>query len=135
MSPGELAGLLTEVKHDYTEAFGSTNVSLGEVQKLVRGKQEYPVWGLPDVITAMYTSPYKNGIRKGIAGESYIQLVRYKKGELPQIESVINYGASNRPESKHYADQMPLFLEMKTKPMTLDKQEVLHHAEEIYSPE
>lgn len=115
--------------------FGSTKVPLGDIQKLVRGDKAIPLPGLPDVLAAMYTSPYKDGMRKGMAGESYIQLVRFKKNQIPEIETVINYGASNHPENPHYADQMEMFVNQKTKKMTLNKAEVLKNAERIYSPE
>ncbi len=131
----EAVSILTFAKNYLIEHFGTSDVELGKIQKLVRGSKELPVWGMPDVITAMYTSPYKNGVRKGVAGESYIQLVKFRKNQLPEIESVINYGASNHPDSPHYADQMELFLQQKTKKMTLDKAEVLKNAERVYSPE
>ncbi|KPM48452.1 penicillin acylase family protein [Jiulongibacter sediminis] len=134
LTKGQIAEVFKSVKTQMIADFGSTQVQLGDVQKLVRGSKEFPLWGLPDVLRAMYTTPYENGKRKGIAGESYIQLVRYKKGELPKIESVINYGASNHPESLHYADQAPLFIDLKLKPMTLDKATVLETAERVYSP-
>ena len=126
---------LTFAKNFLIEHFGSTQVTLGQIQKLVRGEKELALWGLPDVITAMYTDEHRDGLRKGIAGESYIQLVRFRKGQMPEIESVVNYGASNHPESPHYADQMELFLQQKTKKMTLQKEEVLKAAERVYSPE
>ena len=107
--------LIAETKTHLMQHFGKTNVPLGETQKLVRGDKEIALPGLPDVLAAMYTNPYKEGKRKGLAGESYIQLVRYKKGELPKIETIINYGASNHKESPHYADQMELFTQQKTK--------------------
>jgi len=127
--------LITETKVHLIEHFGKSKVPLGEVQKLVRGEKEIRLPGLPDVLAAMYTSPHKDGKRKGIAGESYIQLVRYKKGELPKIETVINYGSSNHIESPHYADQMELFVQQKTKKMTLDKATVIKDAVRIYSPQ
>ncbi len=126
--------LIAETKTHLMQHFGKTNVPLGETQKLVRGDKEIALPGLPDVLAAMYTNPYKEGKRKGLAGESYIQLVRYKKGELPKIETIINYGASNHKESPHYADQMELFTQQKTKKMTLDKATVLKNAAKIYSP-
>jgi acyl-homoserine-lactone acylase len=128
------AKLIAETKAHLLKHFGKTNVPLGETQKLVRGEKEIALPGLPDVLAAMYTSPYKDGKRKGFAGESFIQLIRYKKGEPPKIETVINYGASNHKESSHYADQMELFVQQKTKTMTLDKATVLKNAIKIYSP-
>jgi acyl-homoserine-lactone acylase len=39
------------------------------------------------------------------------------------------------PGSPHYKDQMLMFQEQRTKPMTLDKKEVLHTAERVYHPQ
>ncbi|AWV99799.1 penicillin acylase family protein [Arcticibacterium luteifluviistationis] len=131
----ELATKAIQASKEHLMAnFGTTEVALGEVQKLVRGEKAIPLPGLPDVLAAMYTSSYKDGMRKGMAGESYIQLVRFKKNQMPEIETVINYGASNHPESPHYADQMEMFVNQKTKRMTLNKTEVLKNAERVYSP-
>lgn len=134
LSPEQIAKIFKSVKDQMISHFGSTSIELGQIQKLVRGETEFPLWGLPDVLRAMYSAPYENGKRKGVAGESYIQLVRYQKDQLPKIESVINYGASNHPKSLHYADQAPLFLDLRLKPMTLDKQEVLKNAVKVYHP-
>jgi acyl-homoserine-lactone acylase len=115
--------------------FGRTDLVLGDVQKLVRGDDVRPAWGLPDVLTAAYTEPYKDGMRKIISGDAYICFVRYPKdGSLPIIESVNTFGASMHPSSPHYKDQMTMFQNQHTKPMTLDKKEVLRIAKRIYHP-
>lgn len=116
--------------------FKKTDLTLGDVQKLVRGDDARPAWGLPDVLTAAYTEPYKNGMRKVISGDAYICFVRYpKNGGLPLIESVNTFGASMHPDSPHYKDQMAMFQNQQTKRMTLDKKEVLQKAERVYHPE
>jgi acyl-homoserine-lactone acylase len=114
--------------------FGKTDLSLGEIQKLVRGDEARPAWGLPDVLTASYSDPYKNGLLKVVSGDAYICFVRYPKSGLPIIESVNTFGASSHPDSPHFKDQMPLFQNQQTKQMTLDKQEVLRTAKKIYHP-
>ena len=114
--------------------FGRTDITLGDLQKLVRGDVEKPSWGLPDVITAMYSKSYKDGKLKVMAGESYIELVKFPKNGLPEIESVTNFGASGHADSTHYTDQMDMFLNKQTKKMTLDKAEILRTAERVYSP-
>ena len=115
--------------------FGKTDLVLGDIQKLVRGDDARPGWGLPDVLTAEYTEPYKDGMRKIISGDAYICFVRYPKdGSLPIIESVNTFGASMHPESPHYKDQMGMFLNQQTKQMTLDKATVLKNAEKVYHP-
>jgi acyl-homoserine-lactone acylase len=122
--------------HDYMmKYFKTTDLTLGDIQKLVRGNEARPAWGLPDVLTAAYTAPYKNGMRKVISGDAYICLVRYPKNGLPIIESINTFGASMHPESPHYKDQEEMFQQQKLKPMTLDKKEVLQHAEKIYHPQ
>jgi acyl-homoserine-lactone acylase len=116
--------------------FGKTDLVLGDVQKLVRGDDARPAWGLPDVLTAEYTEPYKDGMLKVNSGDAYICFVRYPKdGSLPVIESVNTFGASMHPESPHFKDQMTMFQNQQTKKMTLDKAEVLKKAEKVYHPE
>ncbi|MGY6520200.1 MAG: penicillin acylase family protein [Mongoliitalea sp.] len=117
----------------FLTSFEQYPVTLGDYQKLVRGNQEMPLFGLPDVISAMRSEPLNEKVRKGDQGESYIMMVRFGKG-LPQVETVNAYGASNQEDSPHYADQMGLFVRQKLKPMTLDKSEVMKSAQRIYEP-
>ena len=121
--------------YDYMmQYFKTTNLVLGDIQKSVRGEDARPAGGLPDVLAAAYTQPYKNGMLKVTSGDAYICFVRYPKNGLPIIESVNTFGSSNHPDSPHYKDQMQLFLRQQTKHISLDKTEVLEHAEKIYHP-
>ena len=121
--------------HDYMlKNFGTEDLSLGDIQKLVRGDDIKPAAGLPDNLAATYTQPYIGGMRKVNSGDAYICLVRYPKSGLPIIESVNTFGASTHPGSPHYKDQMALFQNQQTKHMSLDKKEVLQNAERIYHP-
>ena len=114
--------------------FGKIEVTLGEYQFLVRGDKTLPMRGLGDVLAAMYSRPYKEGKVKGVAGDSYIMLVRYPIKGLPIIETVNSYGASNRPDSPHYTDQMDMFVNQERKQMTLDIDLVRNQAKRIYHP-
>ena len=107
---------------------------LGDIQKLIRGERSLPATGLPDMMAATYTDPVGNGLLKVTSGDAYICLVRYPKKGLPVIESINTFGASAHPASPHYTDQMEGFQNKKLKPMTLDKQTILQHAERIYQP-
>ncbi|UJP66359.1 penicillin acylase family protein [Mongoliitalea daihaiensis] len=117
----------------FLTAFEQFPVTLGEYQKLVRGEQEMPLFGLPDVIAAMRSEPLNEKTRKGEQGESYIMMVRFGEG-LPIVETINVYGASNQQDNPHYADQMGLFARQKLKPMILDKDVVLKSAQRIYKP-
>ena len=134
LSRAKCMELLSFVKTYFEKNFGRTNVTLGEYQKLVRGDKAIPLPGLPDVIASMESTPFKRGIVKGRQGESYIELVKFTKNG-PEIETVNCYGASNKPGTEHYADQMELFVQQKTKPMTLNKETVYKEAKKIYHPE
>ena len=124
---------LRNTKEYLLKHFNTIDVKLGDYQKLVRGSKELPIFGLPDVITAMSSRPYKDGKVKVVSGESYIELIRFTdKG--PEIESVISYGSSDHPDSKHYDDQMEMYANFKTKKMTLNKDSVYKNAKRIYNP-
>jgi acyl-homoserine-lactone acylase len=121
--------------HDYLiQFFGRIAVTLGDIQKLVRGNDEQPAAGIPDVLAATYSELYKDGKRKVVSGDAYICFVRYPKNGLPVIESVNTFGASSHPDSPHFRDQEEMFRQQRTKPMTLDKKTILLKAEKIYHP-
>ena len=128
-----LLSALADTKAYIINNFGSTEITLGDFQKLVRGDKELPIWGLPDVITAMSSRPYKDGKYKVTQGESYIGLVRFNKNG-PILESIISFGNSDNPESDHYTDQMEKYSKFQTKKMTFDKNIIYSEAKEIYNP-
>ncbi|MEL6674503.1 MAG: penicillin acylase family protein [Bacteroidota bacterium] len=129
----EFASALRYAKKHLMKHFGTLEVPLGDLQRHVRGNQSLAVGGGPEILAAMYSTPAKKGIRTSYAGDSYIQLVRFTQ-DGPIIESVNAFGASARPESPHYTDQMPLFVQQKTKRMELDWEKVKAEASRIYSP-
>ena len=128
-----LLSALADTKAYIINNFGSIKITLGDFQKLVRGDKELPIWGLPDVITAMSSRPYKDGKHKVTQGESYIGLVRFNENG-PILESIISFGNSDNPDSDHYTDQMEKYSKFQTKKMTFDKNIIYSEAKEIYNP-
>ena len=128
-----IADCLKDVKEKMIKYFNSSSVKLGEYQKLVRGNKEMPIFGMPDVITAMTASKYRNGKIQVTHGESYIQLVKFSNKGV-EIESIISYGSSDHKDSPHYNDQMELYSKFKTKKMSFDKDYVLKNAKTTYNP-
>jgi acyl-homoserine-lactone acylase len=124
---------LIETLEHMEKYFGTTRIKLGSFQKLVRGDKELSIFGLPDIISSMGSAPYKEGMRKVVSGESYIELVKFTPKGV-EIESIISYGSSDDPKSKHFNDQMEPFASQKTKKMTFDKNEIYKNAKAIYSP-
>ena len=128
-----LLSALADTKAYIINNFGSIKITLGVFQKLVRGDKELPIWGLPDVITAMSSRPYKDGKQKVTQGESYIGLVRFNENG-PILESIISFGNSDNPDSEHYTDQMEKYSKFQTKKMTFDKNIIYSQAKKIYNP-
>ena len=128
-----LLSALADTKAYIINNFGSIKITLGDFQKLVRGDKELPIWGLPDVITAMSSRPYKDGKQKVTQGESYIGLVRFNENG-PILESIISFGNSDNPDSDHYTDQMEKYSKFQTKKMTFDKNTIYSQAKKIYNP-
>ena len=114
--------------------FGTVDLRLGDIQKLVRGDKEYPAPGLPDLLAPEWGIDWKDGKRKITGGDAYVAMVRFPKTGLPIIETVNTYGASSKKGSPHFDDQVPLFLKQELKPMTLDKAKVMAEAKRIYHP-
>ncbi len=128
-----LYNALLETKEHMVKYFGKTEVKLGTFQKLVRGNKELAVFGLPDVITSIGSTQYNKGRTKVVSGESYIELVKFTSKGV-EIESVISYGSSDDPDSKHYSDQMELYTGFKTKKMTFDRETIFANASRVYHP-
>jgi acyl-homoserine-lactone acylase len=124
---------LKVVRRDLTNQFGTTQITLGTFQNLIRGDKKLPIWGLPDVITAMHGQPQETGPYRITNGESYIALIQFTPEET-HYQSVISYGNSNRPDSPHFNDQMELYQQFKTKPMSFNREEVLKTSVKRYFP-
>jgi acyl-homoserine-lactone acylase len=71
--------------------------------------------------------------RKIEHGESYIALIRFGKTKTT-FESVISYGNSAHPDSPHYTDQMDMYQNFQTKPMSFDREVVLKNTKRTYHP-
>ena len=124
---------LRETKKYLVKNFGRVDILLGDLQKHVRGDIELPVSGLIDMIAPTYVVSYKDGTYRSVSGESYIMLVKYSKSDI-EIETVLPYGNSNDSSSPHYTDQMSLYVDKKTKSMTLDKDKIYRDAVKVYNP-
>ncbi|HLP38702.1 penicillin acylase family protein [Lacibacter sp.] len=121
--------------YDYmTKHFNRTDLALGDIQKLVRGDKEWPLWGFPDLLSPQWTSNYKDGKLKSVGGDGLIMFIRFTKDALPQIETVNMYGASAKKGNKHFDDQVEMYINQQTKRMTLNKEEVYKMAERVYHP-
>jgi acyl-homoserine-lactone acylase len=115
--------------------FGTIEVPLKTIQVISRGGVDYPMPGFPDALAANYGKKRDDGKYEGFVGDAYTMIVEYDKTGPIRIESLITFGASSKPESKHFADQLKqLWIHQQTKPMTLNKADILKNAERVYKP-
>ena len=95
--------------------FGRIDVPLGKVIRLIRGENNLPLSGGPDLIRAIYFEK-KGDTYQGIAGDCYYQAVEWSpQGEL-NAWSIHQYGASTSNKlSNHYDNQSLLFSKQEMK--------------------
>ena len=134
ITKAEAIETFTAVKYYMINNFGNTDISLGDLQKLVRGEKDWPLGGLPDLLSPQWTEKYKAGRLKSVGGDGLVMFVRFPKEGLPIIETMNMYGASAKAGSKHFDDQVEMYLQQKTKKMTLDKLSIYKNAAFIEHP-
>lgn len=113
------------------EHHGRIDVPLGDVQRLIHGDVDLPLGGGPDVLNCTYHH-IDDGRLVGDQGDSYVQIAEF--GARPRTWSIHQYGASLRPDSPHYSDQAPLFVDRRLKPLLRDRTEIRAFLEAEYHP-
>ena len=131
----EAVWALRESKKFLLKTHGTTDVTLGTIQRHIRGNINIPADGLREVNRAADAKLYdkKLGIFRVESGDGYIQMNKYSSSGV-EILSINAYGASAKPSSKHYNDQMQMFQNHQFKTMTFDKETIMRNAERIYRP-
>ncbi len=125
--------LLKAQKH-LKKHFKRVDVTLGEIQYIERGKIQYPVGGMPDVMAAMNFEKGKKGKLKGFMGDAFFQFIKWDKDGNIEIEAINAFGSSSDPESKHFKDQLPMYLKQELRPMYLDKEKIKANEHREYHP-
>jgi len=107
----------------------------GEVNRLRRGKLDLTIDGGPDTYRAVYGGKQPDGRLKAMAGDTLIMFVAWDKAGQLSSESIHQFGSATLdPNSPHYADQTPLFVAMKTKPVLFTQSQLAGHIEAGYRP-
>lgn len=131
----DLVSALRYTKKFMLNKYGTIDVKLGDVQRMIRGQVSLPASGLREVARAADPKLYDKtkGIWRITGGDGYIQVNKYSKSGV-EINSVNAYGSSSHSESKHYTDQMEMFTKQEMRPLSLKKEDVLKRAESVYHP-
>ncbi len=135
MQEADLLSALRYSRRFMLAKYGTLDIKLGDVQRMIRGNVSFPASGLREVPHAADPKLFDKakGIWRITGGDGYIQVNRYSKTGV-EINSVNAYGASAHPQSKHYTDQMEMFSKEQFKKMTFDWDTIQKNAEKLYHP-
>jgi len=139
---------LEYVKAALEADFGAWQVAWGEVNRLQRihtsGTQEpfadarpsLPVAGAPSFTGTIFTFGARPapGQKRwyGTVGDTFVSVVDF--GPVPQARSLLVFGQSADPHSKHFFDQAELYSTQRFKPAWYDLAEIRQHLERAYRP-
>lgn len=126
---------LRQTMADLKKHFGRIDPEWGEVNRLVRGDVNLPVNGGPDTLRAIYGEPGKDGRLTAVAGDTYIMVVSWDRAGKLSSQSIHQFGSATLDaRSKHYADQAPLFVAHRFKPVWFTEAQLKGHIVETYRP-
>jgi penicillin amidase/acyl-homoserine-lactone acylase len=115
--------------------FGRIDPEWGQVNRIRRGSLDLPIDGGPDTYRAVYGLPQPDGTLTAVAGDTFIMFVSWDKSGVLSAESIHQFGSATLDaKSPHYADQTPLFVAMKTKPVLFTDSQLSGNVEADYTP-
>lgn len=116
--------------------FGRLDPPLGALLRLRHGKVDLPLAGGPDALRAAANWDVAEDGRAVVKhGDSFVMFVEWDRAGRVASRSVQPFGsATTRPDSKHYADQAPLFARQQLKPVHLEEADLRRHLTREYRP-
>lgn len=116
--------------------FGRLDPALGRLLRVRRGTVDLPMDGGPDVLRAAALWDIDPDGRARVKhGDSFVMLIDWDAAGRVTSRSIQPFGAATtRAASPHYADQAPLFVAHKFKPVHFDPADLRAHAVRAYRP-
>jgi acyl-homoserine-lactone acylase len=115
--------------------FGRIDPEWGQVNRMRRGNLDLGIDGGPDIYRAVYGTAQPDGTLSAAAGDTLIMFVTWDKSGTLSSDSINQFGSATLDsKSPHYADQTPLFVAMKTKPVLFTQSQLAGNVEADYHP-
>ena len=115
--------------------FGRLDPEWGQVNRFRRGTLDLPIDGGPDVYRAVYGLQQDDGTLTAVDGDTFIMFVTWDRNGKLSSQSIHQYGSATLDAaSPHYADQTPLFVKMRLKPVWFTDDQLKGHVERDYRP-
>lgn len=116
--------------------FGRLDPEWGQVNRIRRGTVNLPIDGAADTYRSVWGKPEKDGTTTADGGDTFIMFVTWDKAGQLHSESIHQFGSATLDaKSPHYADQTPLFVAMKTKPVWFTEDQLRGHVKVDYRPQ
>ena len=126
---------LHEAMADLKTHFGRLDPEWGELNRIRRGNLDLAIDGGPDIYRAVYGREQTDGTLTAVDGDTFVMFVTWDRNGTLSSESIHQFGSATLDKtSPHYADQTPMFVAMKTKPVWFTDAQLKGHVEEDYSP-
>ena len=94
-----------------------------------------PIDGGPDTYRAVYGVAQSDGTLTASAGDTFIMFVSWDKAGALSSDSIHQFGSATQDaHAPHYADQVALFVAMKTKPVLFWQSQLAGNVEADYHP-
>jgi acyl-homoserine-lactone acylase len=133
-APTPLASLKAAIVQLKTH-FGRLDPEWGEVNRIRRGTVNLAIDGAADTYRSVWGKPEKDGTTTADGGDTFIMFVTWDKAGTLHSESIHQFGSATLDaKSPHYADQTPLFVAMKTKPVWFTEDQLKGHVKVDYRP-
>lgn len=126
----DVAEKLQAAADHLTTHFGRLDPPMGDLLRLRQGGLDLPLDGGSDTLRASTTWDVDEDGRLSLKhGDSFIMWIEWAPGQKVFSRSIQPFGAaSTRPGSKHYTDQMRLFVDHRLKPVYFWREDVLAKA-------
>lgn len=115
---------------------GAYDLPWGEVNRLIRGDVNLPIDGGPDILRAIYSFGLKeNQPAYSTHGDTWMAIVEWDKTGQLSADVLHQFGsATKNPNSPHYSDQAPLFVNKQWRKALIELDDIRENAERSYFP-